>query len=283
MYAGRVDLGKLGVWTTYRAIGEDQAGTAARLVEDLGYTVFWLGGSPRLPSVRPLLEATRNLVVGTSIVNIWAYDPAQLAAEYAVLAREFPERLLVGVGVGHPEATSDYSRPLSAMRAFLDGLDAAEPPLPRDRRCLAALAPKMLSLSAERSLGALPYFVPVAHTEFARAHLGADPLLAPEVAFVLDSDEERARSKARDYAQLYLGLSNYTSNLLRLGYSHDDIAAGGSDRLIDAVIPHGTADEIGRVVTAHLDAGANHVALQAVGEPGIPRVGWTAMAEALLS
>ena len=126
--AGRLtpmDLGQFGIWTTYRRIGEDRAGEAARLAEELGYSVFWLGGSPRLPSVRPLLEATQGLVIATSIVNIWAYDPARLAAEYAALERDFPGRLLVGIGVGHPEATSDYSRPLSAMRAFLDGLDAA--------------------------------------------------------------------------------------------------------------------------------------------------------------
>src|SRR5258706_14505428 len=142
-----MDLGKFGIWTTFRAIAEDQAPAAARLVEELGYGVFWLGGSPRLPSLRPLLEATEKLVVATSIVNIWTYDPAQLAAEYAVLAPDFPERLLVGIGVGHPEATRDYSKPFSAMRAFLDGLDAAPEPLPRDRRCLAALAPQMLALS----------------------------------------------------------------------------------------------------------------------------------------
>jgi probable F420-dependent oxidoreductase len=276
-----MDLGKFGVWTTFRAIGEDQAGTAARLVEELGYSVFWLGGSPRLPSVRPLLEATESLVVATSIVNVWAYDPAQLAAEYAALARDFAERLLVGIGIGHPEAASDYSKPLSAMSAFLGGLDRAEPPLPRDRRCLAALAPKMLSLSAERSLGAIPYFVPVAHTKAARAHLGAGVLLAPEVAFVLDGSAERARVAAREYARPYLGMSNYTNNLLRLDLTPDDIAVGGSDRLIDAVVPHGTADEIAAVVSAHLDAGADHVAVQAVGEPGIPRQAWTALAEAM--
>jgi probable F420-dependent oxidoreductase len=277
-----VDLGKLGVWTTYRAIGADGAGAAARLVEELGYSVFWLGGSPRLASVRSLLEATENLVVATSIVNIWAYDPEQLAAEYAALARDFSERLLVGIGVGHPEATSDYSKPLSAMREFLDGLDGAEPPLPQDRRCLAALAPKMLALSAERSLGALPYFVPAAHTKAARAQLGADVLLAPEIAFVLDGNTEHARAAARAYARPYLGMSNYTNNLLRLDFSREDIAAGGSDRLIDAVVPHGTADEIATVVAAHFEAGADHVALQAAGEPGIPRRGWTAIAEAML-
>jgi probable F420-dependent oxidoreductase len=276
-----VNLGTIGIWTTYHAIGEENAGEAARLAEDLGYGAFWLGGSPRLPSVRPLLEATENLVVATSIVNVWAYEPEQLAAEHATLARDFPQRLLVGIGIGHPEATSQYSRPLSTMRAFLDGLDRGDTPLSRDRRCLAALAPKMLALSAERSLGALPYFVPVAHTSFARAQLGADPLLAPEVAFVLDGDGDRARSKARDYARLYLRLSNYTNNLLRLGFSEADIAGDGSDELIDAVVPHGSADEIATTVRAHLDAGANHVALQAVGEPGIPRQGWTALAEAI--
>ncbi|MDX6621787.1 MAG: hypothetical protein QOK36_4173 [Gaiellales bacterium] len=277
-----MDLGRFGIWTTYRAIGQEQAGAAARLVEELGYGVFWLGGSPRLPSVRPLLEATSNLLVATSIVNVWAYDPAQLAAEYALLARDFPERLLVGLGIGHPEATGDYARPLSAMRTFLDGLDAAEPPLPRDRRCLAALAPKMLVLSAERSLGAIPYFVPVAHTQAARAHLGRGPLLAPEVAFVVDGDAESARAKAREYARPYLGMSNYTNTLLRFGFADEDIADGGSDRLIDAVVPHGTAAEVARAVEAHLDAGADHVAVQATGEPGIPRDGWTRLAEALL-
>jgi len=276
-----VDLGTIGVWTTYSRIGEENAGEAARLVEELGYGVFWLGGSPRLPSVRPLLEATENLVVATGIVNVWTYEPAQLADEYATLAHEFPERLLVGIGIGHPEAASDYSRPLSAMRAFLDGLDRAETPLPHDRRCLAALAPKMLALSAERSLGAIPYFVPVDHTRFARAQVGADPLLAPEVAFVLDDDPGRARDKAREYARLYLGLSNYTNNLLRHGFTEEDMAEGGSDRLIDAVIPHGSADEIATAVRAHLDAGANHVVLQAVGESGIPRTGWTALAAAV--
>jgi len=275
-------LGKFGIWTTHRAIGEEQAGAAAQLVEQLGYSVFWLGGSPRLPSLRPLLEATESLVVATSIVNVWANDPATLAAEYASLERDFPGRFLVGIGIGHPEATSDYSKPLSAMRSFLDGLDGADPPLPRDRRCVAALAPKMLALSAERSLGAIPYFVPSAHTRTARAQLGAGVLLAPEVAFALDDDAERARTAARAYARSYLGMSNYAGNLLRSGFTERDIADGGSDRLIETVIPHGSAEEIARAVRGHLDAGADHVAVQAVGEPGIPRRGWKALAHALL-
>jgi probable F420-dependent oxidoreductase len=221
-------------------------------------------------------------VIATSIVNIWAYEPAQLAAEQAELARDFPERVFVGIGVGHPEATSDYTHPLPAMRAFLDGLDAADPPLPRERRCIAALAPQMLALSAERSLGAIPYFVPVSHTSAARALLGAGPLLAPEHAFVLDEDVERARATARTFAASYLERSNYTRNLLRLGFTDEEIADGGSDRLIDAIIAHGSAEQIARVARDHLAAGADHVVLQALGESGIPRRGWTALAGALV-
>jgi probable F420-dependent oxidoreductase len=276
-----MEIGKIGVWTSTRAIGAEQFGAAAKVVEELGYGAFWLGGSPRLPAVRPLLEATSKIVVGTSIVNIWAYEPADLAAEYAELAPGFSERLLVGIGVGHPEASSDYARPFTAMRQFLDGIDRAEPPIPRDRRAIAALAPKMLGLSAERSLGALPYFVQVAHTRAARELLGPGVLLAPEVACVLDEDPERARATAREYARLYLGLSNYTSNLIRHGFTEQDIADGGSDRLIDAVVPHGSAEHIAAVVDEHFDAGADHVALQVLGEPGIPRNGWTALAEAI--
>jgi probable F420-dependent oxidoreductase len=278
-----MDLGRIGVWTSYRQIGEEHAGEAAALVQDLGFGTFWLGGSPRLPSVRPLLEATDRLVVATGIVNVWSYDPAELAAEYVALAEEFPDRLLVGIGVGHPEATSQYATPLAAMRAFLDGLDEAGTPLPRDRRCLAALGPKMLELCRTRSRGAHTYFVPVAHTRAARAELGDDALLAPELACVVDRDPDSARAKARRYAELYLGLRNYTNNLLRHGFTQDDIADGGSDRLIDAVIPHGGAEDIAAAAREHLDAGADHVCLQPVGVRGIPRDEWTALAGALLS
>jgi probable F420-dependent oxidoreductase len=203
-----VDLGRLGVWTSYRALGEEHAGEAAALAESLGYGTFWLGGSPRLPSVRRLLEASETIVVATSIVNVWAYEPAELAAEYAELARDFPERLLVGIGIGHPEATRAYSKPLASLREFLDGLDGADPPLPVDRRCLAALAPQALQLSAERSLGTIPYFVPVAHTIAARQEVGADALVAPELAFALDGDRERGRETAREFASRYLAMSN---------------------------------------------------------------------------
>ena len=271
------------MWTSYRAIGEESAGEAAKLVEDLGFGTFWLGGSPKLPAVRPLLETTSGLIVATGIVNIWQNEPAQLSAEHAALSEAFPGRLLLGIGIGHPEATSTYARPLSTMREFLDGLDAAEKPVPRDERCLAALGPRMLELSAERSLGAIPYFVPVEHTRFARERIGPNALLAPELACVLDTDSARARDTARRYAAIYLGLRNYTSNVLRFGFTDEDIADRGCDHLIDAIIPHGTAEQIAQAVHAHLDAGADHVCLQPLGAAGIPREAWAALASALIS
>jgi len=167
------------------------------------------------------------------------------------------------------------------MREFLDGLDTAAPPVPRTRRCLAALGPKMLELSAGRSLGAHTYFAPVDHTRAARELVGETPILAPELACVLDGDVESARATARAYAAMYLGLRNYTNNRLNHGFSAQDIADGGSDRLIDAIIPHGGAAEIAAAACRHLSAGADHVCLQTVGVDGIPRSQWTAIASAL--
>lgn len=276
-----MQLGEFGVWTSYNAIGEENAGVAARLVEDLGFGTFWLGGSPQLPALRPLLEATERIVIATGILNVWASDPDRVARDFAELEAGFPGRALLGIGIGHPEATSRYQKPLGAMRDFLDGLDTAAAPVPRARRCLAALGPKMLALSGERSLGAHTYFVPVEHTRTAREHLGETPIVAPELACVLDDDVESARAKARGYARMYLGLRNYTNNLLNHGFTEQDIGDGGSDRLIDAIIPHGGADEIAAVARQHLSAGADHICVQTVGVGGIPSSEWRSLASAL--
>lgn len=276
-----MDFGDFGAWTSYRRIGKENAGAAARAAEEAGLTTFWLGGSPRLEELRPLLEDSVGLVVGTSIVNIWAYDPADLAREFAALEADFPGRVCVGIGVGHPEATSDYKRPLSNLEAFLDGIDAAPSPIPTHRRIIAALGPRMLAMSARRSLGTIPYFTSVEHTRFARQAVGPDALVIPEIACVLDEDVERARATARHYAKLYLGLSNYTNALLEHGFEQADIEDGGSDRLIDHVIPHGSAAEVAAAARAHVEAGADHVALQALGAPAIPAAEWRALAAAL--
>jgi probable F420-dependent oxidoreductase len=229
-----------------------------------------------------VLEATSGLVAATGILNVWINDPAATAAADAQLRADFPDRFLLGIGIGHPEATSDYRRPLAAMSEFLDGLDASPTPPPVDGRCLAALGPRMLDLAGERSAGTHSYFVSVEHTRFARDRLGPGKLVVPELACVIEKDPIRAKAVARTYAQLYLGLRNYTNNLLRFGFSERDIADGGSDRLIDAVVPQGSAEQIADVVRAHLEAGAYHYCVQPLGENGIPRESWTALARALL-
>lgn len=282
-HALRVELGRFGIWTSYRALGEENAGDAAALIESLGFGAVWLGGSPQLPKLRPLLAATERIVAVTGILNVWHSEPDQVARDYAQLADEFPGRVLLGIGIGHPEATSEYTKPYSAMRTFLDGLDAASPPVPREGRCLAALGPRMLDLSAERSLGTHPYFVGVAHTRSARERLGDGPLVAPELACVLDDDRDAARAAARKYAESYLRLSNYTRNLLNHGFTDEDVAGQGSDRLIDEVVPQGDAQTIAAAAQRHIDAGADHVCLQTVGVSGVPRAQWSALAQALLA
>jgi probable F420-dependent oxidoreductase len=272
-----MNLGKIGIW---RRVAE---GTGAlEEIESLGYGTFWVGGSPSLEQVRPFLEGTSSITVATGILNVWQHEPADVAAQRAELARDFPGRFLLGIGIGHPEATAQYTTPLQRMRSFFDGLDAAAEPVPRDARCAAALGPKMLELAAAHSLGTHPYFVTLEHTRFAREQVGPDGLVAPEVAVVVEADTETARAAARAYAKLYLGLRNYTSNLKRYGWTDDDIADGGSDRLIDAVIPHGSAERIAEAIDAHFEAGADHVSLQPLGHGAAPVADYEALAAALL-
>ena len=264
-----MELGRIGVWRSKRhgTSGLDE-------IEALGYGAFWLGGSPSLAETRPYVDATTTLPIATGILNIWPNDPAVVAREF----QDFPERFLLGVGVGHPEADSDYKRPLKAMREFLDGLDG----VPKDRMVAAALGPKVLDLAKERTLGTHPYFIDVQHTRFARERVGPDALVAPEVAVVVEEDPETARAHAREYAKLYLGLSNYTKNLLEFGYTQADIENGGSDRLIDAVIPHGSAERVAEAIRAHLEAGADHVCLQPLGHGAEPLEDFAKLAKVLL-
>jgi probable F420-dependent oxidoreductase len=276
-----VDLGSLGRIGIWRRHPEGADGLAE--LEQLGYGTLWLGVSPGLADVRPYLESTRTLTIATGILNVWRHDPADVAAAHGRLNDEFGGRFLLGIGIGHPEVTSEYRKPLPTMRAFLDGLDAAERPVPRDQRAVAALGPKMLDLAAERSLGAHPYFTPPEHTRFARERVGQGVLVAPEVTVVVEPDTDTARELARAFAARYLALTNYTANLLRHGFTEDDLADGGSDRLIDAVIPHGSAEQVAEAVQAHFDAGADHVCLQPVGHGGVPLEDYRALARALIA
>ncbi len=272
-----MDLGEIGIW-----LGRRQGTSAVAEIEALGFGAVWVGGSPSLAQVRPYLEASRSITIATGILNVWQHEPADVAREHAELTRDFPGRFLLGVGIGHPEHTARYRGPLTVMRSFFDGLDAADPPVPRDQRLAAALGPKMLDLAAERSLGAHPYFTTPEHTRFARDRVGPGALVAPGLAVVVEPDEARGRAAGRKYSATYLGLRNYTNNLLRVGFGEEDIADGGSDRLIDAIVPHGDVEHLAAAVRTHLDAGADHVCLQPLGHGPQPLEDYRVLARALL-
>ncbi|WP_375497867.1 LLM class F420-dependent oxidoreductase [uncultured Jatrophihabitans sp.] len=261
-----VQLGRIGIWVPYPKV----SGPFAAEIEQLGYGAIWIGGSPDggLAMVDEMLAATEHLVVATGIVNIWKDDAHTVAASHRRITAAYPDRFLLGIGVGHPEATTDYSHPYRNLVEYLDVLD--DEGVSKDERVLAALGPKVLRLSAERSAGAHPYLVPPEHTREARAILGDAVLLAPEQKVVLDTDPEKARSVGRPAVDKpYLGLTNYVSNLQRLGWSADDLTRPGSDRLIDALVGHGDAATAAARVQQHLDAGADHVPVQLLTAPGV--------------
>jgi len=276
------DLGPYGVF----AHGSQLTPEFAATLERLGYSAIWVGGSPAgdLNAIEDLLVATETITIATGIVNIWKDAAAVVAASYHRLEERYPGRFLLGVGVGHPEATgARYTKPYDAVVGFLDELDAAG--VPQQRRVLAALGPRMLRLSAERSAGAHPYLVTPEHTRRAREILGRGVLLAPEQRVVLDPDPERARAIGRPTVQKpYLGLVNYRSNLRTLGFDDTDLAGAGSDRLIDALVTSGNAAAVAAGLARHLDAGADHVAVHLLTADGVDQVGgFTALAAELFS
>jgi len=257
-----IELGRIGIWRHATGLTPELAAE----VEALGYGAIWIGSSPDgdLRLAEQLLDATDHIAVATGIVNVWKDDAATVGASYHRIAARHPGRFLLGLGIGHPEATQQYRQPYATLVSYLDELDDLG--VPAEARVLAALGPKVLELAARRTAGAHPYLVTPDHTREARQLLGAGPLLAPEQKVVLETDPERARAIGRPRVQKpYLGLSNYLANLRRLGWTDADLADGGSDRLIDALVLHGDAQEIGRGITAHLDAGADHVAIQVLG------------------
>jgi probable F420-dependent oxidoreductase len=261
-------LGPAGLWMPPpAAIGLDPE-EFARTAEDAGFGSIWVPGvnaAENLAALEPLLAATKRLVVATGIASVWTWSPAELAAAADRLTADYSGRFILGLGVSHAplvESTGQaYERPLAKMRQFLDEL----PPL-ESTTVLAALGPKMLQLSRDRTHGAHPYFVPPEHTVFARSVLGTEPLLIPELAVALAPGAAGAAA-AREYAKYYLRLPNYTSNLRRLGFGDEDLADGGSDRLMSAVVPHGP-EAVSARLREHLDAGADHVLVQPVGEDG---------------
>ncbi|MFN8033949.1 MAG: LLM class F420-dependent oxidoreductase [Mycobacterium sp.] len=255
------DLGRYGVF------GRGATPQQAAEIEALGYGAIWVGGSPpaELDWVEPLLGATERLKVATGIVNIWTAAAGPVAESFHRIDTAYPGRFLLGIGVGHREATAEYQKPLDALGQYLDKLD--EYGVPTQQRVVAALGPQVLKLSARRSAGAHPYLTTPEHTAQARELIGPDAFLAPEHKAILTTDADQARAVGRKALELYLNLSNYRGSWKRLGFNDSDIAKPGSDRLVDAVLAYGTVDAIAARLKQHLDAGADHVPVQVLTSP----------------
>jgi probable F420-dependent oxidoreductase len=285
-----MDLAGVGVWSSQLRYGDpSESAEAAAELDELGFTALWIPdvGGPVLEAVGHLLAATKRTVIATGILNLWMHSPTDVAASYAELTDEHGQRFLLGIGVSHAPLIDAgnpgrYRKPLAATTEFLDGLDSAQRPVPADGRVLAALGPKMLALSASRARGAHPYLVTPEHTAAARATLGEGPLLLPEQSVILSDSAEEAHSIGTDWLRAYLALPNYANNLLRSGFSEDDLTQV-SDRLFDAVFAWGDENAILRRVAEHRSAGADHVCLQVLmSDPtAYPREQWRRIAAAV--
>ncbi|MFG3548005.1 LLM class F420-dependent oxidoreductase [Streptomyces sp. NPDC047725] len=279
-------VGRYGVWSA-QLRADAPAGAAERAdavaeLERLGFGAVWLGGNSSARDAAPLVAASARVVVGTSIQSVWEHEASAAAASFAELEVAHPGRFVLGLGVSHGPRVAGYGRPYAKMTGYLDELDRAG--MRPGHRVLAALGPRMLELARDRAAGAIPYLVTPEHTARARERLGEGPLLAPEFKVVLDTDPSRARATARAFLARYLELPNYTRNFLSLGFTEDDLAGGGSDRLIDAVFAWGDEDTVRERVAAFHDTGADHVALQVVQDAPagtLPREGWRRLAALL--
>ncbi|MFF0488403.1 TIGR03620 family F420-dependent LLM class oxidoreductase [Nocardia sp. NPDC004068] len=288
----RERLGRVGVWVnnqvTAVAPAEEQRRAVAR-IEELGFGSAWTGestgGRDIFAKLGIWLAETDRLVVGSGVANLWARPGITMAAGAATLAEAYPERFVLGLGVGFPRQAESlgraYGRPLARMREYLDEMDTipdpalvptAAPEAPHPG-VLAALGPKMLALAKDRADGAHPYAAPVETTARAREILGPDKLLIPEQLVVYHPDPAQARERARQYRARTLSAmhviggatgSPYGRNLLRLGYTEEQISTV-DDAVIDALIAHGDEEAIARRLRDHLVAGADHVLVNPVG------------------
>jgi probable F420-dependent oxidoreductase len=255
------DLGRFGFF------GLGATPDQAQEVERLGYGTIWVGGSPpaELSFVEPLLESTTALKVATGIVNIWTAAANAVAESFHRINTAYPGRFVLGVGVGHPEAQAQYRKPYEALVSYLDELD--EYGVPVNQRVLAALGPRVMRLAAERAAGAHPANATPEHAARAREIIGPNALLAPVHNVVLTADAEEARAIARTALDRYFSLTNYVSSWKRLGFTDADVTRPGSDKFIDAVVAHGTPEDIAKRLGEYLQAGANHVAILVQGAP----------------
>ena len=289
------DLGRVGLWTFFLDLQPaDRVRDLVPEIEAMGWGCVWVPEAVNRDAMvnsALLLSASTTLNIGTGIASIWGRDAMTTAASLKSLSEAWPGRFVLGLGVSHQPMVDhirgqDYTKPFTKMRDYLAAMDAAlylSPEPETTHVVLAALGPKMLALSATAADGAHPYFVPVEHTAVAREHLGPDALLAPEQAVVLSTDAEEARRVARGHMATYLTLPNYTNNLRRFGWGDEDLADGGSDRLVDAIVAWGDEQAIVERVAAHHERGADHVALQVLPLDGasVPMDDWHRLAQAL--
>lgn len=285
-----VDLGRIGVWCGQLRRGDPRrARDAAPELESLGYGAVWMPagtGDTFFPLASDLLAATRRMAVASGILSVWTNPAPDVARATAALEEASTGRFLLGLGVSHPhiverQTGQRFEHPVAVVGRYLDEVAASDNPVPRDRMVLAALGPRMLELSRDRTWGAHPYLVTPEHTRIARFVLGPGRLLATEQAVVLETEPARARSIARRHLATYLQAPNYVNNWRRLGFGSEDVEGGGSDRLVDGLVAWGDLDVIRARVDAHLAAGADHVCLQALEEDAdaLPMSSWRRLAE----
>lgn len=289
-----MNLGRIGLWAAdFDLQPMTKAQEAIAQVEEMGYGAVWVPEAViREPfaSTALLLSATKKMVLATGIASLHARTAQTMQAGWKTLTEAFPDRFLLGIGVSHAPMVQgvhkgNYDKPYSTMVEYLDAMDNgiffAAAPTTAPQRVLAALGPKMLKLAAERGAGAHPYFTPVEHTAFARETMGANALLAPELAVVLETDATKAREIARKYMTTYTRLPNYTNNLKRFGFTEDEIT-NQEDRLVDAIVAWGSIDTVTAAVKSHLDAGADHVCIQVLTDKTgtLPMREWQELADA---
>jgi len=269
-------LGRLGVWYGTDKLDGSQLREFVRTVEKNGYSTLWYPESRGYESMSlaaVLLSNSDKLVIGSSIANIYARDPFTAQRAMLSLNKLYGDRFILGLGVSHIPMVEGvrghrYEKPLGAMSAYLDGINKGAPEGELPPVMVAALGPKMLALSAAKSRGAVPYNVTPQHTAKAAAILGPSKWLAVEQKVTLETDPAKARAIGRKELSRYMVLPNYRNNWLREGFTEAELADGGSDRFIDAMVLWGDAETIKRGLRAHFTAGATHVCLQPVHADG---------------
>lgn len=285
-----MELGELGVWYFTDGMSSSDAASAAKRIEDLGYSALWLPETVgRNPFVHAswLLANTTSLVVATGIANIYHREPGVTLAAQLTLAEQSNDRFLLGLGVSHKPLVEglrglNYGKPVSTMRNYLQKMKASPYTAPRTteppKTVIAALGPKMLELAATEVDGAHPYFTSPSHTKMARDIMGPDAWLCVEQKVIMETDSEKARAAARRAASTYQALPNYRNNWLRMGLNESDIDGSGSDKFIDTTFAWGDKEAIQERIHEHMQAGANHVCVQPIRSDGnIQQPDWDAL------